>query len=124
MLRFSINYATFLYLSVPVGKPTLMTIPRGDAITENEYVEFLCFVTEGTPPISFKWYQGENRRPVHTITVMKNHSTYNVPMVKSVHSGRYYCEAINGAGIEKASKDITVTGQTIKISDNIYLAQH
>ncbi|XP_053493644.1 platelet endothelial cell adhesion molecule isoform X2 [Ictalurus furcatus] len=96
-------------VTVPVGKPTLMTIPKGDAIIENEYVEFLCFVTEGTPPISFKWYQGEDRRPVHTITVMKNHSTYNVPVVKSVHSGRYYCEAINGAGIEEASKDIMVT---------------
>ncbi|MCJ8730093.1 hypothetical protein PDJAM_G00114230 [Pangasius djambal] len=94
---------------VPVGKPILMILPVADDITEDHEVQFHCFVRKGTPPFSFKWYQGENRSPVHTNTVMKNHSAYSISSVKSVNEGSYYCEALNGAGQVEVSDSVLVT---------------
>lgn len=117
----------FLYRLVPVEKPTLMTIPEADSIIESTEVEFLCMVEKGTQPITFKWYHDDNPRPVHTDTKLKHHSRYSLPSVSSVHSGRYYCEALNGAGKVEVSNSILITGHTIKIphkiSLNICLAQ-
>lgn len=97
-----------------MGAPTLLILPVADDVTEDNEVHFLCSVMHGTPPITFKWYQGENRSPVHTITVKTNRSTFILPSVSSVHAGTYYCEALNGAGNEEVSNHIVITGQTRK----------
>ncbi|XP_060725008.1 platelet endothelial cell adhesion molecule isoform X1 [Tachysurus vachellii] len=94
-------------VTVPVQKPTLMTLPED--ITEDDEVNFLCFVMKGSPPISFKWYKDDNRRPLDTVTVMTNFSMYSVPSVKSFHSGSYHCEALNGAGKVEVSNTIPIT---------------
>ncbi|XP_026765492.3 platelet endothelial cell adhesion molecule isoform X3 [Pangasianodon hypophthalmus] len=96
-------------VTVPVEKPILMTLPVAADITEDHEVQFHCIVTKGTPPISFKWYQDENQHPVHTVTVMKNHSAYSISSMKSVNEGRYSCGALNGAGQEEVSDSVLVT---------------
>lgn len=113
-----------LYLLVPVEKPNLMTIPEADNVVEAEEVKFVCSVRKGSLPITFKWYRDDNHRPVHTVTEKKDHATYSLPSASSVHSGTYYCEALN-QGVEKVEKSnhIIVTGYTIKIPHKISLAQ-
>lgn len=98
---------------VPVQKPILMTLPEAIDITEDDEVSFLCFVTKGTPPISFKWYQDQSHSPLYTVKVMSNFSVYSLPSVKNVHGGRYHCEALNGAGKLEVSDQILVTGKTV-----------
>ncbi|XP_027024125.2 platelet endothelial cell adhesion molecule isoform X2 [Tachysurus fulvidraco] len=99
--------ALLTQVTVPVQKPTLMTLPED--INENDEVNLLCFVMKGSPPISFKWYKDDNRSPFYTVTAKANFSTYNVPLVKSIHSGSYHCEALNGAGNVEVSNMIPIT---------------
>ncbi|XP_060774583.1 platelet endothelial cell adhesion molecule isoform X3 [Neoarius graeffei] len=88
---------------VPVEKPNLMTIPEADNVVEAEEVKFVCSVRKGSLPITFKWYHDDNHRPVHTVTEKKDHATYSLPSASSMHSGTYYCEALN-QGVEKVEK--------------------
>lgn len=91
-----------------------MTLPVIYDIIENDEVHFLCSAEKGTLPITFKWYRGENRSPLKTVTVMKNFSSFVLPSASGVHSGRYHCGALNDAGNEEVSDEIVVSGQTQK----------
>lgn len=91
-----------------------MTVPMNVEIIEDDEVTFLCFVTEGTPPVSFKWYRDQNQSPLSTDTVRTNYSMYTLQPVQSIHSGWYHCGALNEAGKEEVSNRILVTGQTMQ----------
>lgn len=98
-------------LLVPVGKPNLMSVPEHDGIIENNEVSLLCAVQSGTPPITFKWYRVGNLTALHTVTNSAAHDKYVIPSASGVHSGGYYCEALNGAGNMEVSRHIILTGQ-------------
>lgn len=100
-------------LLVPVEKLNLTVIPVISDITEDSEVHLLCSALKGTPPITFTWYQ--DWYPINTTTVLTNYAEYILPSVSGVHSGKYYCQALNEAGDKEDSSHVMVTGQTIKI---------
>ncbi|XP_034542939.1 platelet endothelial cell adhesion molecule isoform X2 [Notolabrus celidotus] len=81
---------------VPLTHPTLTVIPNVAEISEGDHLFLICGV-DGTPPVTFKWYQVGNELPLYTTTANLNHSNYQVPLLSKEHSGTYHCEAINYA---------------------------
>ncbi|XP_034747020.1 platelet endothelial cell adhesion molecule isoform X3 [Etheostoma cragini] len=81
---------------VPLTHPIMTVIPDLPDISEGVHLYLICGVA-GTPPVTFKWYRVGNEQPLHTTTSNKNNTDYQVPEVSKLHSGTYYCEAVNHA---------------------------
>lgn len=79
---------------VPVSRPTLTVIPPLPEISEGDDLYLICG-TQGTPPVTFKWYRVGNKQPLHITTSNDNHTNYQVFGLTKQHSGTYYCEAVN-----------------------------
>ncbi|KAM9483650.1 platelet endothelial cell adhesion molecule isoform 2-T2 [Clarias gariepinus] len=96
-------------VTVPVGKPYLMTLPVLHDISEDHNITFVCSVQTGTPPFTFQWYLGESQYPLTTNVEMKNYSKYTLSLPTSIHDGNYYCKVSNSAGKEEVSDQIVIT---------------
>ncbi|XP_042253577.1 platelet endothelial cell adhesion molecule isoform X4 [Thunnus maccoyii] len=100
---------------VPVSRPTLTVIPPLPEISEGDHLYLICG-TQGTPPVTFKWYRVGNKQPLFTTTSNNNHTNYQVSGLTKQHSGTYYCEAVNHANNAVSSElvDIEVNLATWK----------
>ncbi|XP_046703839.1 platelet endothelial cell adhesion molecule isoform X3 [Silurus meridionalis] len=97
-------------VTVPVGKPNLITVPVEQDITENQQLQFLCGIPEGaSSPITFKWYKEKNLSPVYVTTVNFTNAEYTILSVEGSHSGSFYCAALNKAGKEEVSNHVNVS---------------
>ncbi|XP_015212093.1 platelet endothelial cell adhesion molecule-like isoform X1 [Lepisosteus oculatus] len=89
----------------PVSAAVLTALPN---IVEGTNTSLSCAVQSGTPPITFKWYQTGNRKPLHT-----NFSTNNVGIytfrASRDQSGTYYCTATNRALETKYSNQTAIS---------------
>ncbi|XP_029292437.1 platelet endothelial cell adhesion molecule isoform X2 [Cottoperca gobio] len=92
---------------VPLTYPTLTVIPHLPEISEGDDLYLICGVN-GTPPVTFKWYRVGNEQPLHTDTLYKNNSNYEVSGLSKEHSGMYYCEAVNHANNVVRSDTVTI----------------
>ncbi|KAG9350386.1 hypothetical protein JZ751_026745, partial [Albula glossodonta] len=93
---------------VPVSKPMLISVPDFRDVTEGTELLLICKVTEGSLPITFKWFRRGTSQPLHTRTVKDKFANYTVDSVDGDQSGTYYCEAGNKASNEMQSKESTI----------------
>ncbi|XP_067440388.1 platelet endothelial cell adhesion molecule-like isoform X3 [Thunnus thynnus] len=92
---------------VPVSRPTLTVIPPLPEISEGDHLYLICG-TQGTPPVTFKWYRVGNKQPLFTTTSNNNHTNYQVSGLTKQHSGTYYCEAVNHANKAFSSEFVDI----------------
>ena len=94
----------------PLSNPALTVIPNVGEISEGDHLYLICGV-KGTPPVTFKWYRSDSSQPLHTTTSYMNNTSYEIPLLSKVHSGKYHCEAFNHANNVVRSELVTIEGE-------------
>eukprot|EP00063_Salmo_salar_P012101 XP_013986936.1 PREDICTED: junctional adhesion molecule A-like isoform X2 [Salmo salar] len=90
---------------VPLSNPGLIVTPDLSGVTEGDEMYLICGV-EGSPPVTFKWYQSGNVQPLFT-TSTQSSASQQIKGVGNEHSGTYYCKASNYASMVQ-SQPVTV----------------
>lgn len=96
-------------LPVPLSNPGLIVTPDLSGVTEGDEMYLICGV-EGSPPVTFKWYQSGNVQPLFT-TSTQSSASQQIKGVGNEHSGTYYCKASNYASMVQ-SQPVTVDGES------------
>ncbi|KAM9491259.1 LOW QUALITY PROTEIN: platelet endothelial cell adhesion molecule [Salvelinus alpinus] len=90
-------------LPVPLSNPGLIITPDLSGVAEGDEMYLICGV-EGSPPVTFKWYQ-----PLFT-TSTQSSASHRIKGVGNEHSGTYYCKAFNYTTMVQ-SQPVTVDGE-------------
>ncbi|XP_060950676.1 platelet endothelial cell adhesion molecule-like isoform X2 [Limanda limanda] len=92
---------------VPLTRTTLTVLPSLTEISEGDDLYLICG-TNGSPPVTFKWYRDGDKQPLFTNITDQNNTHYKVSQLSKEHSGTYYCEAINHANKVVRSEKVTI----------------
>ncbi|CAI9151271.1 unnamed protein product [Rangifer tarandus platyrhynchus] len=89
-----------LSVVVPVSRPVLtLRAPRGQAVV-GDVVELHCEAKRGSPPILYQFYH-EDVTLGSSSSPSGGGASFNL-ILKTEHSGNYFCEANNGQGAQRS----------------------
>ncbi|KAI4902842.1 hypothetical protein NFI96_006870 [Prochilodus magdalenae] len=94
----------------PPKRVSVSVSPSGD-IVEGSSVNLTCS-SDGNPPVKiYTWFKGS--------TPVGNGDTYNIPNIRSEHSGEYTCQSRNKHGERNSTVQISVQYPPKKVSVSI-----
>ncbi|XP_025143375.2 Fc receptor-like protein 5 isoform X6 [Bubalus bubalis] len=89
-----------LSVIVPVSRPVLtLRLPRDQAVV-GDVVELHCEAQRGSPPILYQFYH-EDVTLGSSSSASGGGASFNL-VLKTEHSGNYFCEANNGQGVQRS----------------------
>ncbi|XP_052493536.1 Fc receptor-like protein 5 [Budorcas taxicolor] len=89
-----------LSVIVPVSRPVLMLrAPRAQAVV-GDVVQLHCEAQRGSPPILYQFYH-EDVTLGSSSSPSGGGASFNL-VLKTEHSGNYFCEANNGQGVQRS----------------------
>ncbi|XP_061258616.1 Fc receptor-like protein 5 isoform X4 [Bos javanicus] len=89
-----------LSVIVPVSRPVLTLRPPRDQAVVGDVVELHCEVQRGSPPILYQFYH-EDVTLGSSSSASGGGASFNL-ILKTEHSGNYFCEANNGQGVQRS----------------------
>nr|XP_014334523.1 PREDICTED: Fc receptor-like protein 5 [Bos mutus] len=89
-----------LSVIVPVSRPVLTLRPPRDQAVVGDMVELHCEVQRGSPPILYQFYH-EDVTLGSSSSASGGGASFNL-ILKTEHSGNYFCEANNGQGVQRS----------------------
>lgn len=104
-------------LSVPVSRPVLTLRPPRDQAVVGDVVELHCEVQRGSPPILYQFYH-EDVTLGSSSSASGGGASFNL-ILKTEHSGNYFCEANNGQGVQRSyTVSLSVRGKWTQLQHN------
>ncbi|XP_047400247.1 platelet endothelial cell adhesion molecule isoform X2 [Sciurus carolinensis] len=80
-----------------------LSILSSEEVESGEEMVLLCSVTEGTGPITYKFYKEKEDKPFHQVVTNDTHTYWHKTQVSKEHEGQYYCTASNRASSMRGS---------------------
>ena len=104
-------------LSVPVSRPVLtLRTPRAQAVV-GDVVQLHCEAQRGSPPILYQFYH-EDVTLGSSSSPSGEGASFNL-VLKTEHSGNYFCEANNGQGVQRSyTVSLNVKGKWTQLQHN------